>query len=514
MGVRITAAVVLIHIAPTRSGGRDIGVSTNETTFRCGHYRAKTRPNGEGILVATYPGAGIATMSQSNCTGSSAVATEADPRVTPMKRVAAACLIGTTIEYYDFFIYGTAAALVFPKVYFPQLSPAMATTASMGTFAAAFLSRPLGAVVFGYYGDRLGRKKTLVATMLIMALSTVGVGLVPTTAAIGMTAPLILVTLRLLQGVALGGEWAGSAVLSAEYAPGGKRGRYSMFTPVGGGVGTILTCLTFLTVNYTIGEKSSEFMQWGWRIPFLISGGLIGIALYVRLHIDETPVFAEEKARRLVPKAPLAEVLRLQRREVILAAGSAMGYFSIPYMATTYLPTYANTHLGHSRNVILVVGLLSALGYVAAVALSATLSDRIGRRRIMLIGWAACLPWSFVVIPLVDTGNVICYAVAIIGMKSIASIGFGPSAAFIPELFPTRYRYSGTAVAVNIAGVAGGAVPPLIAEALRATYGGWAIGVMLAILTMVSLVCTYLLPETNGTVLRSAQSADDAPVAF
>jgi metabolite-proton symporter len=453
-------------------------------------------------------------MTESNPTGGPAVVTEAGPRAASMKRVAAACLVGTTIEYYDFFIYGTAAALVFPAVFFPHLSPAMATTASMGTFASAFLSRPLGAAVFGHFGDRLGRKKTLVATLLIMALSTVGVGLVPTTAAIGLAAPLGLTCLRLLQGFALGGEWAGSALLSAEYAPADKRGLYSMFTVVGGGVGTMLTCVTFLGVNYTIGEKSSEFMQWGWRIPFLISGALIGIALYVRLHIDETPVFAEEKAREWVPKAPLAELLRLQGREVILAAGSALGYFSIPYMASAYLPTYASAHLGHSRNVILFVGLLGGLGYAAFVAFSATLSDRVGRRRMMLIGWAACLPWLFVVMPLVDTGNPVCYAVAIVGMKAIASIGFGPSGAFIPELFPTRYRYSGTALALNIAGVAGGAVPPLIAEALRATYGGWAIGLMLAILTVVSLVCAYLLPETAGTTLRSTQGAADVPVAF
>jgi metabolite-proton symporter len=452
-------------------------------------------------------------MSQSNRTGGSTVAIEAGPRVAPMKRIATACLVGTTIEYYDFFIYGTAAALVFPTVFFPHLSAALATTASMGTFAAAFLSRPVGAVVFGYFGDRLGRKKALVTTLLIMALSTVTVGLVPTTAAIGSAAPLILVALRLLQGLALGGEWAGSSLLSAEYAPAGKRGRYSMFTLVGGGIGTVLTCLTFLGVNYTIGEHSPAFMQWGWRIPFLISGALIAIALYVRLHIDETPVFAEEKARHLVPKAPLAEVLRLQRREVVLAAGSALGYFSFPYMASTYLPTYGHIHLGYSRNLILFVGLLGGLAYVAFVALSATLSDRVGRRRMMLVGWAACLPWSFVVMPLVGTGDPICYAVAAVGTKAIASIGFGPIAAFIPELFSTRYRYSGTALALNIAGIAGGAVPPLIAEALRATYGGWAIGIMLATLALASMMCTYLLPETNETALRTTRGAADASVA-
>src|ERR1700744_2097439 len=181
--------------------------------------------------------------------------------VTPMKRVAAACFVGSTIEFYDFSIYGTAAALVFPTVFFPHLSTAMATTASMGTFAAAFVSRPLGAVIFGYFGDRLGRKKTLVATLLIMALSTVSVGLIPSTAAIGVAAPLVLIVLRLLQGFALGGEWAGSALLSAEYAPATKRGRYGMFTVLGSNAAVVLASLTFLGVNYTIGEKNPAFMQ-------------------------------------------------------------------------------------------------------------------------------------------------------------------------------------------------------------------------------------------------------------
>ena len=239
-------------------------------------------------------------MAESNRqTGSTAtVVAGAKP---PMRRIAAACLVGSAIEFYDFLIYGTAAALVFPFVFFPRLGPTVAMVASMGTFATAFLSRPVGAAVFGYFGDRVGRKKTLIATLLIMALSTVTVGLVPSTETIGMAAPLILVALRLLQGFAVGGEWAGSALLSAEYAPSGKRGRWGMFTLLGGGTAAVLSSLTFLGVNFTIGENSPAFLQWGWRIPFLISAALIGIALYVRLNIDETPLFAEEKARNLVP---------------------------------------------------------------------------------------------------------------------------------------------------------------------------------------------------------------------
>lgn len=415
-----------------------------------------------------------------------------------MPRIAAACLVGSAIEFYDFLIYGTAAALVFPTVFFPHLSPTVAMIGSMGTFAAAFLSRPLGAAVFGYFGDRLGRKKTLIATLLIMAVSTVTVGLVPTTATIGMAAPLILVGLRLSQGFAVGGEWAGSALLSAEYAPTGKRGRYGMFTLLGGGTAAVLSSLTFLGVNVTIGEDSPAFLQWGWRVPFLVSAALIGIALYVRLNIDETPVFAEEKAHNLIPKAPTAEALRLQRREIALAAGSMMTAFGFVYMGNTYLVMYAHAHLGYSRGFIWSVGAVVGLVSISCVALSATLSDRIGRRRIMLFGWAGCLAWSFVVIPLIDTGKPAWYVVAIVGMFALTAIGSGPTAAFVPELFATRYRYSASALAQNLAGVVGGALPPLLAGTLLATYGSWAIGLMLGLLALISLACTYLLPETNG----------------
>jgi MFS family permease len=282
---------------------------------------------------------------------------------------------------------------------------------------------------------------------------------------------------------------------------------------LGADTALVLSSLTFLGVNYTIGEHSPAFMQWGWRIPFLLSAALIGIGLYVRLNIDETPVFAEEKARHVEPKVPLSEVLRLQRREIALATGSFLGIFTFAYMVSTYLATYAHTQLGYSRNVVLFIGVLAGLTAIALVALSATLCDRVGRRRTMLVGWAACLPWSFVVIPLIDTGKPIGYAVAIIGMKATVAISFGPIAAFIPELFPTRYRYSGTALAMNLAGVAGGAAPPLLAGTLQATYGSWTIGLMLAIVAAASLVCTHLLPETNGTALRSTRPADDASVA-
>src|ERR1700754_1119360 len=256
-----------------------------------------------------------------------------EPQGASMKRVAAASYVGSAIEYYDFYIYGTAAALVFPKVVFPHLGTTVATLASMATFAAAFLSRPLGAAFFGHFGDRLGRKSTLIATLLIMGLSTLAVGLVPGAVTIGMAAPLILLTLRLVQGFAVGGEWAGSALLAAEYAPAEARGRYGMFTQMGVGSGLVMSSLLFLIVNKTIGEASSAFIHWGWRIPFLFSAVLIAIALYVRLNVAETPVFAAQKYSETAAVTPLAALFANQRREVGLSAGSMIGFFTLGYMA-------------------------------------------------------------------------------------------------------------------------------------------------------------------------------------
>ncbi|WP_373140685.1 MFS transporter [Mycobacterium marinum] len=427
-----------------------------------------------------------------------------------MSRVALACVVGSTVEYYDFCIYGTAAALVFPAVFYPGLSPALATIASMGTFATAFLSRPLGAAVFGHFGDRLGRKKTLVATLLIMALSTVTVGVVPSTATIGVSAPLILVALRLLQGFAVGGEWAGSALLSIESAPAHKRGYYGMFTVLGGGVALVVSGLTFLGVNYTIGESSSAFLQWGWRVPFLLSALLIAFALYVRLEINETPVFARAMAQAddqestAAARAPLAAVLCRQRREIVLAAGAMLAAFGCLYLASTFLPSYAQLHLGYSRNLVLLIGVLGGLVCSGFVALSAILCDRFGRRRVMLVGWAVGLFWSPLVMPLIGSGDTVGFTVALLGLYAVAASGFGPAASLIPELFATRYRYTGTALALNVAGIVGGAAPPLIAGTLLASYGSSAVGLMMTALVAASLLCTYLLPETAGAPLTAA----------
>lgn len=419
---------------------------------------------------------------------------------TSIKRVALASYVGSAIEYYDFYIYGTAAALVFPKVFFPHLGTMMATVASMATFAAAFLSRPIGAAFFGHFGDRLGRKSTLIATLLIMGLSTLTVGLVPSAATIGMAAPLILLTLRLVQGFAVGGEWAGAALLSAEYAPAEERGRYGMFTQMGVGSGLVMSSLMFLLVNQTIGETSRAFLDWGWRIPFLFSAVLIVIALYVRLNVAETPVFAEQQTNE--PGAPLAALFCNQRRELLLAAGVMVGFFALGFMGNTFLVSYAHTHLSFSPKVVLTVSLLGGVVALVCNTASAVLCDRFGRRGVIMAACAVGVPWSFVVLPLVNSGSALWFAVAIAGTFAVAGCAYGPMAAFIPEIFATRYRYSGAGLSLNLAGLIGGAVPTIAAAPLLASYGVASVGVMLAAVVAVSLVCTALLPETKGVVLQ------------
>ncbi|WP_390633537.1 MFS transporter [Mycobacterium simulans] len=419
----------------------------------------------------------------------------------PMLRVALASFVGTAIEYYDFFIYGTAAALVFPRVFFPSLGANIATVAAFAMFATAFVSRPLGAAFFGHFGDRIGRKKTLVVTLLVMGLSTVAVGLVPSAASIGIAAPLILVIMRLLQGFAVGGEWAGSALLSAEYAPDGQRGRYGMFTQLGVGAGTVLASAVFLSVNSTIGEKSPTFMAWGWRLPFLFSAALVVVALYLRFNIVETPVFVAEKNRKVAPQVPLGELLGNQLRLVFLATGVMFAPFTFGFMAGTCLMGYANTQLGYSRDLILGVGILGGLMLMTVTVASASLCDTLGRRRIILCGFALALPWSFAVMPLLNTGAPALFAVGIVGTYVILGVSYGPVGTFIPEIFPTRYRYTGAGLAYNLGGVVGGAVPPLISGTLLATFGSWAIGTMMAVLALASLTSVYLLPETKNWAL-------------
>lgn len=418
----------------------------------------------------------------------------------PLRRIAVASYVGSAIEFYDFFIYGTAAALVFPAVFFPELSHLMATTASLGAFAAAFLARPVGAAVFGHFGDRIGRKQTLVVTLLMMGIATVGVGLIPSTAAIGIAAPLLLITLRLVQGFAVGGEWAGAVLLSAEHAPEDRRGYFGMFTQLGLGTSMVLANLVFLVVHLGLGVDSPAFMQWGWRLPFLLSALLIITALYIRIRVEESPVPAELAAQEH-ESTPIAELVRRQGRQVVLAAGAAICAPMLVFQAGTFFTHYAADHEHYSLNLVLFVGVLGGLCAVATAAASAMLSDTYGRRRLVGLGFAMAAPWSFVLFPLVDAGSPVLFGLAIVVTYVIVGVCMGPFAAFIPEIFAPQYRYTGAALSHTIGSVIGGALPPVISPILVHAYGGWAVAAMMGALSLISLACAAALPETAGRTL-------------
>ncbi len=422
----------------------------------------------------------------------------AAPETSSLRRISMASYIGSAIEFYDFFIYGTAAALVFPTVFFPELSHVMATTAALGAFAAAFLARPVGAAVFGHFGDRIGRKQTLVVTLLLMGVATVGVGLIPSTASIGIAAPLLLITLRLVQGFAVGGEWAGAVLLSAENAPAHRRGYFGMFTQLGLGTAVVLANLVFLLVHFGFGQDSAAFLQWGWRIPFLLSAVLIATALYIRLRVDESPVFDEQHTD---PATPIAALVRRQGRRLVLAAGVAVCAPMLVFQATTFFTHYATDHLHFSMNFVLLTGVFGGLVQLMSVLASATLSDTYGRKCVLAVGFTVAVPWSFALFPLVQSGSQTVFAVAIVATYALIGVCMGPMAAFLPEIFDPRHRYSGAALSHTLGAVIGGALPPVISPMLLNAYGGWALAVMMGALAAVSLVCTFALPETAGSRL-------------
>jgi metabolite-proton symporter len=432
-------------------------------------------------------------------------------RPVPMRRIAIASCVGTTIEFYDFFIYGTAAALVFPKVFFPALGPAAAVVASFATFAVAFVARPVGAVVFGHFGDRIGRKRTLISTLLLMGIATTLIGLLPGAATIGVVAPIILVLLRFAQGFAVGGEWAGANLLTAEYAPPGQRGRYGTYPQLGAFVAFALSSATFLVTGLVMGDTDQAFLDYGWRIPFVLSSLLIGIGLYVRLKIEETPVFrlAQEQAaaapRPARERLPFRQVLVRSPREVLLAAGSITIVFSFFNMGTVYLTSYGVSPdgAGLSRPTVLATGIVAAVVAGAVTIASGILSDRFGRRRVIMWACVAGIVWALPLFPLLDTGSALAFAIGLTVTLSIVGVSYGPSGAFLPELFETRYRYTGAGLSYNLAGILGGAIPPLLAPQLTSTYGSIAIGAMLAVTAVLSYVCTRALTETKDRTMAT-----------
>ena len=457
-------------------------------------------------------------MTQQSATRSSAREKRTDQR--SLRRVGAASLIGTTIEYYDFFVYGTAAALVFPAVFFPGSSPAMGTIASFATFGVAFFARPVGSILFGHFGDRIGRKRTLVWTLLIMGLSTVLIGLLPGYNAsafglfeggIGIWAPIILVAMRFLQGLAMGGEWAGATLLTAEYAPKGQRGRMAIYPQLGPACAFFLASGTFWIASITVGADSATFMEYGWRLPFIASMLLVMVGLWIRLSVEETPVFKNQRRnqeREAAPvKLPFGDAIRKQWKQIALAGLAMSTVFSMFYTGSTFLTSYGIGSLDMSRTTILGFGMIAAIVLGVVTSAAAILSDRVGRRKVIAFAYGGAAIWSLMLFPLLDTGSPLAFLVGVTVSLAVYGVANGPAGALLPEMFQSRFRYTGAGLSYNLGGIIGGAIPPILAAQIVASYSSIWVGVLLSALSLVSLVAILALPETKNNDL------EDTPVA-
>jgi metabolite-proton symporter len=411
-----------------------------------------------------------------------------------LRRVAVASFIGTAIEFYDFYIYGTAAALVIDGAFFPNLSPVNALLASFSTYAVAFVARPLGSVLFGHFGDRLGRRSVLVVSLLLMGLSTAAVGLLPTYDTWGAWAPALLVLLRFLQGLGLGGEWGGAALLAVEHAPSGQRGRYAGFPQLGPSVGFFAATGVFLLLSSWVSDET--FRVWAWRVPFLLSLVLVGVGLLVRLRIAETPAFRKAADQR-TEAVPIAGIVRRHPRELLLGSGAMIVTYGLFYTATTYCLSYGTKTLGIGRTPMLLASMAAVVFLAAGTWIAATRSDRFGRKPLALWGTVAAAVWGPLLFPLLDTGRLPLIILGLGGALFLMGVIYGPMGAFLPELFSVRVRYSGAGLAYSLGGVAGGAVAPLVATRLQSAFGSASVGWYVSAMAGVSLVCLLLLPETR-----------------
>ena len=414
---------------------------------------------------------------------------------TSMGKIAFASFVGTAIEFYDFYIYGTAAALVLGAIFFPEFSPAAGTLAAFVTFAVAFVARPLGGVFFGHFGDRVGRKAMLIFSLLVMSVATVLIGLLPGYAAIGVAAPILLVVLRFLQGFGLGGEWGGAVLMATEHAPQGKRGLYSSFPQMGPAVGFLLANGLFLVLAATLSDE--QFAAWGWRVPFVASLVLVLVGLYVRTTIAETPVFRRAIETQTRAKVPFWDMLRTYPLVLLLSSGGMVLAYVLFYTITTFALAYGTANLGLPRTTLLYCTLIAVALMGVAVPIFASLSDRVGRRKLCLAAAALAALWAFPLFWLLNTGNPVLIALSFsVGMLIFAML-YGPMGAFLPELYGTRLRYSGSAVSYNLGGVLGGALAPIIASQLLAVTGAsWSISLYVLAMAALSFVSVFLLSET------------------
>ena len=407
-------------------------------------------------------------------------------------RILTASLVGTAVEFYDFYIYATAASLVFGPLFFPSASPSLQLLSAYASFGVAFVARPIGAMAFGHFGDRIGRKSTLVVSLMLMGGSTVAIAFLPTYAMIGWLAPALLCLLRFGQGFGLGGEWGGAALLAVENAPPGWRARYGMFPQLGAPVGFIAANGLFLLLGLVLDEKA--FMAWGWRLPFLASVVLVGVGLWVRLRITETPAFEAMIEEGPPPTVPLGEVLRDHARPLIAGTFGVVACFAIFYLATAFALGYGTTTLGFARTDFLAVQLGAILFMAGGIIAAGWMADRVtDPRRVLMGGCAAAIVTGMLLAPMMQSGSLamiglfLCLALWVMGFV------YGPLGAWLPGLFPSRVRYTGASIAFNLGGILGGALAPIIAQALADRGGLILVGVYLSAAAAASLVALALI---------------------
>lgn len=419
-----------------------------------------------------------------------------------LRTVALGSMIGTTIEWYDFYLYATASALVFKPLFFPNISPTAGTLASFATYAAGFGARPLGAVLSGHFGDRLGRKTVLVGALVVMGLVTTAIGVLPTYAEAGLLAPALLASLRVLQGLAVGAEWGGAAVLSVEHAPPDRRGLFGSFTQLGSPAGMLLATSVFFLARRATGPAA--FLAYGWRIPFLLSVFLVGIGLFVRLRLTDAEIFDRVKARGELARLPIVEVLRTDSRNVAITTGLRLSQIGLFVLLTTYSLTYLQDSFGKGSSVGLIAVLVSsALGFLSTPGW-ALLSDRVGRRPLYLFGAVAGVVALVLFFVAADSGSALWVVLSIVfGINIVHDAMYGPQAAWFAELFDTRVRYSGASLGYQIGAVLSGGFAPLIAASLLVVGGGrpWLIVGYFAVLAAATAVAAYAAGETREKYL-------------
>ena len=430
-----------------------------------------------------------------------------------MRKVAVTALAGTSIEWYDFFLYATAAALVFPTAFFPESTPTMGLILSFGTFAFGFIARPVGGIIFGHFGDRIGRKRTLVIALMLMGVASTLIGLMPTYAAIGIAAPILLTVLRFVQGLAIGGQWGGAMLLVTESAPSDQRGYYGAYAQAGAPAGVILANLAFIIISSLVSEEF--FQAWGWRIPFLSSVVLIGISMYVQLHVEDTAAFKELEAlqkKRLaeaqsssetVRRSPVLEAIAKYPKRIMLAAGAFLSVQVNFYILIGFILAYGSDANGGgmTRNTVLVAVLIASALQIAAQFWASSYSDRHGRKGVFMLGAALTGVAAFALFPLVSTGD---FWLSVLGISlGLCALGmmYGPQAAFFTELFPTEVRYSGASLGYQVGAIVGGAFAPTIATILWTEYSIFWVSVYMALASLLTIISVAFLSETYKTSL-------------